>query len=75
MITSFNITNKVQTIINEFNYFIWSNSANISCSKSTIKTLKKDVKYVQSFSSVSIVGFEQVNLSWKYYYQEFVIRQ
>ena len=75
MITSFNITNKVQTIINEFNYFIWSNPANISCSKSTIETLEKDVKYVQSSSSVSIVGFEQVNLSWKYYYQEYVIRQ
>ena len=74
MITSFNITNKVQAIINELNYFTWSNPANISCSKSTIETLEKDVKYVQSFSSVSIVGFEQVNLSWKYY-QEYVIRQ
>ena len=74
MITSFNITNKVQAIINEFNHFIWSNPANISCSKSTIETLEKDVKYVQSSSSVSIVGFEQVNLSWKYY-QEYVVRQ
>ena len=74
MITSFNITNKVQAIIYEFNHFIWSNPANISCSKSTIETLEKDVKYVQSSSSVSIVGFEQVNLSWKYY-QEYVIRQ
>ena len=31
--------------------------------QSTIETLEKEVKYVQSFSSVSIVGFEQVNLN------------
>ena len=41
-----------------------------TCSKSTIETQEKVVKYVQSlqyfilFSSVSIVDFEQVNISW-----------
>ena len=39
-----------------------------TCSKSTIETLEKSVKYVQSFNKVflgvSIVDFEQINVSW-----------
>ena len=34
----------------------------ITCPNSTIGTLKKGVNYV--YSTVSIVGFEQVNVSW-----------
>ena len=41
-----------------------------TCSKSTIETLKKSLKYVESwqlsFSSVSIVDFEHVNVSCEY---------
>ena len=47
----------------------------LTCSKLTIETMEKGVKYVQSlnkntreyftpFSSVFIVDFEQVNVSW-----------
>ena len=57
---------------------IVSTQLTFSCSKSTIKTLEKVVKYVQNsktpiqlwayftpFSSVSIVDFEQVSASWE----------
>ena len=52
----------------------------LTCSKSTIETLEKSVKYVNdvvlvfllltlniihTFSSVSIIEFEQVNVSWE----------
>ena len=40
----------------------------ITCSKLTIETLEKVVKYVKSYSStcssVSIVNFEQENAAW-----------
>ena len=38
-----------------------------TCSKSAIKILENTLRYVQNFTpfSVFIVGFEQVNVSWK----------